>query len=236
MTIRRSYSHMRAVSARSWMCRLERGDRQDLLKLMDTGLVQILQAEVRASPGLVFVQRLAAGVKGPQTGDADRRGLERLANRTQQRLGHGCEPVHRAAAGPQEKHLNGGRDPAIMAKPLGDRGDVVGTQAERLLDVELRQPGGQGLGADEALGEGHGDTLRAVETANLPGSGAARIPTCPGATSGGDRPASGHRVNLRERYDYPYSRSAVNSSSDRYKAETPGRLKRPPLRAGHPRR
>jgi hypothetical protein len=58
--------------------------------------------------------------------------------------------------------------------------------------------GGQGLGADEALGEGHGDTLRAVETANLPGSGAARVPTCPGATSGGDRPAHGHRVNLRE--------------------------------------
>ena len=29
---------------------LERGDRQDLLKLIDTGLVQILQAEVCASP------------------------------------------------------------------------------------------------------------------------------------------------------------------------------------------
>ncbi len=40
------------------------------------------------------------------------------------------------------------------------------------------------LHADEALGEGHGDTLRAVETANLPGSGAARIPTRPGAASG----------------------------------------------------
>ena len=182
---------------------LERGNRQDLLKLIGSGIVQTLQAETVASPGLVFVQRLAAGVEGPQTGDADRRGLERLANGTQQRLGHGCEPVHRAAAGPQEEHLNGGRDPAIMAKPLGDRGDVVGAQAERLLDVELRQPGRQVFGADEAFGEGHGDTLRAVETANLPGSGAARIPTCPGATSGGDRPASGHRVNLRERYDYP---------------------------------
>ena len=41
------------------------------------------------------------------------------------------------------------------------------------------RPGGQVLGADEALDEGHGDTHWAVEAANLPGSGAARIPACP---------------------------------------------------------
>lgn len=42
------------------MCGLERRDRQDLLKLIDTGLVQILQADAGSSPGLEFVQRLAS--------------------------------------------------------------------------------------------------------------------------------------------------------------------------------
>ena len=45
------------------MGRLERGDRQDFLKLIDTGCVQVLQVEVGASPCLVFVQRLAAGIE-----------------------------------------------------------------------------------------------------------------------------------------------------------------------------
>jgi hypothetical protein len=131
----------------------------------------------------MFVQRLAASVEGPQAGDAHGRGLKRLTDGTQQGLGHRREPVHWAAAGPQEQHLNGCRDPAIVAKAPCDRSDVVRAHAERLLDVEFRQPGGQVLRANEALGEGHGDTVLAVETANLPGSGAARIPTCPGAAS-----------------------------------------------------
>jgi len=119
---------------------LERGDRQDLLKLIDTGRIQVLQAEVGASPCLVFVQGLAAGVERPEAGDAHGRGLKRLAHGTQQRLGHRRKPVHRAAAGPQEEHLNCGRDAAIVAEPPGHRSDVVGAQAERLLDIELRQP------------------------------------------------------------------------------------------------
>jgi hypothetical protein len=119
MTMRRSYSHMRAVSARSsgW-ADFERGDRQDLLKLSDTGCVQVLQAEVGASPCLVFVQRLAAGIEGPQAGDAHRRGLKRLANRTQQRLGHGCKPVHRADRWPA------GRASGWRPRP-GDRGGTA---------------------------------------------------------------------------------------------------------------
>jgi hypothetical protein len=74
----------------------------------------------------------------------------------------------------------GGRWPVGRApewrQRLGDRGDVVRAQTERLLDVELGQPAGQVLRTDEALREGHGDTLQGVQTANLPGSSAVRIP------------------------------------------------------------
>ena len=175
---------------------LERGDRQDLLKLVDTVRIQVPQAEVGASPCLVFVQSLAAGIEGPQAGDAHGRGLKRIAYGTQQRLGDRRKPIHRAAAGPQEQHLDGGRNPAIVAEPLRDRGDVVRAQAERLLDVELRQLGRQVLRADEALGEGHDDTLQAVETTNLPGPDRARNPTCSGLRIGQATACSAATVSI----------------------------------------
>lgn len=117
---------------------LKRRDGQDLLKLIDTGRVQVLQPEVSASTCLVFIQRLTTGMEGAQAGDAHSRGLKRLADGTQQRLGHGCKPVHRASTSAQEQHLNCGRNPAIVAEPLGHCGDVVRAQAKRLLGVEFR--------------------------------------------------------------------------------------------------
>lgn len=82
---------------------LECGDRQDPLKLIYTVLVQIQQAEIGASPCLMLVQRLATSVEGALAGDANSRGLKCLANGTQLRLGHGCEPDNRSVAGPQER-------------------------------------------------------------------------------------------------------------------------------------
>ncbi len=86
------------------MGRLERRDRQDLSKLIDTGCVQVLQVEVGASPCLMFLQRLAACIDGPQAGDAHSRGLKRLAHGTQQGLWDRSKPIHRATAGPQDVH------------------------------------------------------------------------------------------------------------------------------------
>lgn len=73
-------------------------------------------------------------------------------------------------------------------------GGVLDTHVPVPLELEPERPlklmsekcarGGQFLRADETLAEGHGDTLRAVETANFPGSGSGRIPTCPGTASG----------------------------------------------------
>ena len=60
---------------------LERGNRQYRLELIDTGVVQVLQAEVGASPHLMFIQRLARAERA-QAGYGHRRGLKRVANRT----------------------------------------------------------------------------------------------------------------------------------------------------------
>ena len=54
------------------------------------------------------------------------------------------------------------------------------------------------LDADEALGEGHGDTLRAVKTANQAKVWHGQNPYLSGTTSGWlPEPASGHRVKVR---------------------------------------
>jgi hypothetical protein len=155
---------------------LKRGDCENLLELFDQGFVEVLQANVAARPRLMLDQRLAARIEGPQAGDAHGRRLESLANGCQQHLGHGRESVHGAATGAKKEQLDCHRDLAIGAEALSDGRDVVLAQRKALLDVELRQPGGKVLCAYETLCKGHDGTLRAVQTANLPGSGASANP------------------------------------------------------------
>lgn len=45
-----------------------------------------------------------------------------------------------------------------------------------MLDFQLRQDVGQVFGVDETLVEGHANTRREVEAANLPAAESARIP------------------------------------------------------------
>lgn len=107
------------------MCCFECGDRQDLLKLCDLDFIEILKSHVSAGPSLMFVESLATLVESPQTCDAHRRRFQCIADRSQQRLGHGSESVYRSAAGSQEEQLDGCRYTAVVVEPLGDRSNIV---------------------------------------------------------------------------------------------------------------
>ena len=104
--------------------------------------------------------------------------------------------------------------PEIVAKAACDRGDVVHSHAERLLDVEFRQPGGQVQSKPPIyLGRARRESLHAQAPHRA-----------------GDGLASDHLVNLLERCDYPQeSRDALVASSclgcqcDSHRGPTAGR-------------
>ena len=90
----------------------------------------------------------------------------------------------------------------MVAKPLGHRSFVVSAVAERLLDVELPQPGGQVSAPMKHLAE---DRATPIGQSKLPiDLGPARpAPTCPALHPAGCRPISSLLVSLWEKDDDP---------------------------------